>query len=473
MEQFYFHFIATMLHSLWQSALLLLFYAFLLLAKPRLAPLSKRNILLSLLLVQILYSIATFCLLVTNPTQGLLVFIADSIGPLLEQSWLQENAYPIFIAYLLFVVGRMAISYWQWNNFKTDYKRSLQKAPLDLRLFTQTKAYEFGLSRKVSLWCSDFICTPMTFGFWRPIILMPVSLLNHLSIEQAEALIIHELTHIRHRDYLLNWAMIGAETLFFFNPFIRFIVKRIKMERERNCDVQVLNFKYGNILYAEALLKASQVQQQLKVQLTAAGSRKQLFQRITFFTQKENLRFQKTYRSVIIAGYLFTVLVTLLLALTFTQKRLPATVYSNVHQELAQAKPVYNGEKNVAFQAMSLVTKQGTVSGKKPRQQKAASRKSKAAYERQDPSQAFREDESPSLYAMPASSEDIKVEGEEIIIKEEGSDGKKITAAYHAILINGLWTLQPMWLITETPPTGDSSKLKVKDSTQYKRARVQ
>ncbi len=464
MEQFSYYFISTMLHSLWQTALLLLFYGAILLLKPRLAPLHKRNILLSLLLVQVLYSVVTFYLLTNNTTQGLFIIIADSIAPLMAQSWLQGNAYIIFISYLLFIAGRTAANCWHWGSFKKGYKKSLLKASLDLRLFTQSKAFEFGISRKVSLWCSNYISTPMTFGFWKPVILLPMALVNQLSMEQTEALIIHELTHIRHKDYLLNWGLIIAETLFFFNPFVRFIAKQIKMEREKNCDVQVLHFKYGNILYAEALLTISQMQHQLSVQVAAVKNKKQLFQRISFFTRPENLQFQRSRQSIFATGYLATVVITLLLAISFTQKKLSTPLAPKTQEITVTTSKTVTTETSAAFETKLAIDEKEAAIFKQSRameSRKAASAERNALVET---AAYLPEEEDAESYAMPASNQEINVEGKEIIIKDEGSDGKKVTAAYYALLVDGVWTLQPLWLISETSPTTDSLTIKSKDS---------
>ncbi len=463
MEQFSYHFISTMLHSLWQTALLLLFYGILLLFKRRLAPLSKRNILLSLLALQLGYSIATFYLLATNATQGFLTLFADVTTQLLAKSWLQNNASLIFLSYLVLIAARIFSNSWQWHLFKKSYRKHLLKAPLDLRLFTQARAIQFGIKHEVSLWCSNHVHTPMTFGFWKPVILLPVALVSQLSLQQVEALLIHELTHIRHKDYVLNLALVFTETVFFFNPFVRFIAKQIKIEREKNCDVQVLHFKYGNILYAEALLKVSQMQQRLSLQIPAVKGKHQLFQRINFFTRHENLAFHQSQRSVITFWYIGTLLLTMLTAITFTQKKIAPILPLALQKNTSATKPVSTNETYPVFQTQARVTsnkrtpiqKSVTV---KVTEEKIAIQKDKAV------DREVLSEDALGFQVMPASSPEINMEGKEIIIKEERSGGRKITAAYYALLVDGLWTLKPLWLISETKPTADSLPIRRNDS---------
>ena len=470
MEQFSYHFMATLLHSLWQTALLLIFYGVVLMLQPRQTPLSKRNMLLATLATQVLLSIATFYLLASNAAQGLLSALTNSVGSFVSNSWLPQHMQLVFLSYLVIVSLLIASSCWQWNLFKTRYKKTLQKASLELRLFTQCKALEFGISRKVTLWCSNHITSPMTFGFWKPVILLPMALVNQLSMQEAEVLIIHELTHIRHKDYLLNWGLLLVESVFFFNPFVRFIARAIKMEREKNCDIQVLNFKYCNILYAETLLKTSRVQQQLSLQLAAVKNKKQLFQRIHFFSSPANLQFQKTRGGFLLATYFTALLTAALAVVTITQTK-PAAIFSKANSPAKNtALPVKTVEETTVSQTTSTetITQKNVVTTTVKFTEETSKKKHLVKEpELPEPKEILSED-APGFLAMPASIPEMSMEGKEIIIKDQGTDGKTITAAYHALLIDGIWTLQPLWLISEIKANkGDSLATKKRDSVMH------
>src|SRR5688500_16135857 len=81
---------------------------------------------------------------------------------------------------------------------------NITKAAPELRLFVRDIAERMGIKRKVQIWFSHIVDTPVTIGFWKPFILLPVAAVNQLSIPQAEAIILHELNHIRRNDYLIN-----------------------------------------------------------------------------------------------------------------------------------------------------------------------------------------------------------------------------------------------------------------------------
>ncbi len=77
---------------------------------------------------------------------------------------------------------------------------------------------------------------PMVIGHLKPVILIPIGLINSLNADEVEAILVHELAHIRRRDYLVNLLQSFMEIVFFFNPAVLWISQLIKTERENCCD---------------------------------------------------------------------------------------------------------------------------------------------------------------------------------------------------------------------------------------------
>lgn len=94
----------------------------------------------------------------------------------------------------------------------------------------------FGLWRDVSLRLCDRIESPITAGWLRPVVIVPGALLARLSPELLEALIAHELAHIRRHDYLVNLAQSAVEALLFYHPVVWWLSRRIRDEREQIAD---------------------------------------------------------------------------------------------------------------------------------------------------------------------------------------------------------------------------------------------
>ncbi len=151
-------------------------------------------------------------------------------------------------------------------------KEGLVKMPANWRVFVQDTSRQLGITREVRIFLSEKIASPLTIGFLKPLILVPVASINHLTVAQLEAILLHELAHIKRYDYLINILLSVAEISLFFNPFTRLFSTHIRKEREHSCDDWVLQFQYSASTYAEALLRMAQLQASPAFVMAAAGS---------------------------------------------------------------------------------------------------------------------------------------------------------------------------------------------------------
>ena len=97
-------------------------------------------------------------------------------------------------------------------------------------------AAALGVARRVDLKVSAAIDSPLSFGWWRPVILLPAALVAGMDPLLLEALLAHELAHVRRFDYLANLLQTAVETLLFYHPGVWWISGRIRAERELICD---------------------------------------------------------------------------------------------------------------------------------------------------------------------------------------------------------------------------------------------
>ena len=157
----------------------------------------------------------------------------------------------------------------------------LSKCNVDLRIFVQRFAERMGIHKPVHIYISDLISSPVTIGFLKPIILMPMAAINNLTVKQVEAVLLHELAHISRHDYFINLLINFFQTVLYFNPFVKLFAKTIEREREKSCDEIVIQFQYDPHGYASALLvleKNNVMRQRMAV--AASGQRKDLLHRI-------------------------------------------------------------------------------------------------------------------------------------------------------------------------------------------------
>lgn len=97
-------------------------------------------------------------------------------------------------------------------------------------------APRFGVTRPVRLLIGKTLAAPVTAGFWRPFVIVPATLLSGMPAELLEALLAHEMAHIRRGDYLVGVAQKMIEALLFYHPVVWWISARIRQERELAAD---------------------------------------------------------------------------------------------------------------------------------------------------------------------------------------------------------------------------------------------
>ena len=116
-------------------------------------------------------------------------------------------------------------------------------------------AASLGVARGVHVVDSLHVDTPTVIGWLRPVILLPVAALAGLSPSQVEAILAHELAHIRRHDFLVNLLQTFAETVLFYHPAVWWLSARIRTEREHCCDVIALSVCGDAVTYAQALVE--------------------------------------------------------------------------------------------------------------------------------------------------------------------------------------------------------------------------
>ena len=135
------------------------------------------------------------------------------------------------------------------------------------------------VSRPVRLCESVLVEVPTVIGWLRPVILVPASALTGLSAEQLEALLAHELAHIKRYDYLINLLQTAVETLLFYHPAVWWLSAQIRQEREHCCDDLAVATCGDVLTYARALAELEQLRS-VAPQLAVAANGGALINRI-------------------------------------------------------------------------------------------------------------------------------------------------------------------------------------------------
>ena len=213
------------------------------------------------------------------------------------------------VTYLLLLIFPAVRLFKNWQFVQVIKKEGLEKADLGYRLFVQKVAGHLGISKKVTVVVSKLVSSPVTIGYLKPMILLPIAAMNQLSTAQVEAILLHELSHIRRYDYLVNFIVSIIHTLLYFNPFVKFFMNTIEAERENCCDELVLQFGYDKVGYASALLHLEKASGKHKALILAAAGKQNLLTRIEKIVGMEK---KKTFRLIQIVPLLAAMICILL-----------------------------------------------------------------------------------------------------------------------------------------------------------------
>jgi beta-lactamase regulating signal transducer with metallopeptidase domain len=251
------------------------------------------------------------------------------------------------LAYLLLLVF-LSLKWLHCYRFTQRIRQEgISKISVDWRLFVQKLSDQLGIRNNVKIFLSDKVKAPLTIGFLKPVILIPLASINHLNTEQMEAVILHELAHIKRFDYLINLLLSLIEATMFFNPFMQLLSRHIKRERENSCDDWVLQYEYNATNYATALLTIATLQtSRPSFAMNAAENKNALLIRVKRMIEKSEKSFH--YRHQLIALLFITTILSTIAWLSPENKRITTAKtdeFTAVKKEPLSAKvdnPLFN-----------------------------------------------------------------------------------------------------------------------------------
>jgi len=289
----------AVLNSLWQMAIIWVLYSMLTGAFKQ-KPSQKANLATGLLIAGFAWFAYTFISILTiaDPQNTIIsTGIVSESANLELNNWLRKMLPLASILYLLLLILPVFNFMRNYSYVQTIRKNELSKISVDWRIFVKNVSAMMGIRKPVHIWLSGLVTSPVTIGFLKPVILVPVAAINHLTSEQLEAVILHELAHIRRHDYLINLVIRFIQSVLYFNPFVKALVKSIEREREKSCDDIVLQFQYDPHGYASALLtieKSNHLPKPFAV--AASGKKNDLLHRVEWLLgikKKEVISFNK------------------------------------------------------------------------------------------------------------------------------------------------------------------------------------
>ena len=165
-----------------------------------------------------------------------------------------ERWMPFFVLVWMVGVGILAVRLaggWFWM----QRMKSHGAVPADaaLQAIVRRLSRSLHIARTITLLRSPGVDVPTVIGWLKPTVLLPMSALSGLSPLQVEAILAHELAHIRRHDYFVNLLQTLLETLLFYHPAVWWVSGQIRTERENCCDDLAVSLCGDPVVYASAL----------------------------------------------------------------------------------------------------------------------------------------------------------------------------------------------------------------------------
>ena len=288
----------TLVHSLWQGLLLAAVAGLIVICTRKSTPARRYNLLIAALVVFACTVTYTFIdqiqevqvyrtMVFIKPHQPVdnTAYVRIKIStPAFHQfrmindykvfSFLNDHSYTIVLVWFLIVFARCLQLITGLHSLYYMRRRNIFAVDEAWENRVKELAQQLGIRQMISIAESGIAKVPMVIGHLKPLILIPVGLMTALSTAEIEAILVHELAHIRRCDYLVNLLVSLMEIILFFNPAVLWIASLIKTERENCCDDIAVAQTSSKVNYIRALVSCQEYQLSAPAYAMAFSGRK-------------------------------------------------------------------------------------------------------------------------------------------------------------------------------------------------------
>lgn len=164
-----------------------------------------------------------------------------------------------FTLLTIWLIGTISLIGFYWcGSYRLQHIRQFSMRPSnEIQNLFGSCCCRLNMKNDVQIRQSRFVAAPVSFGWKTPFVVLPSQGISNLSVPELEHILLHELSHIRHRDLLTNYLFCGIQALYWFNPLVWLALRQMRQDREAYCDWAVLN-ELGNeterIEYGQTIL---------------------------------------------------------------------------------------------------------------------------------------------------------------------------------------------------------------------------
>ena len=313
----------TLVHSLWQGLLFAMATGLVMLLTRRASAAVRYNILCGLFFLFLGVCACTFlyewsmagsalsnnAVLLADETRGWVVGWIETLG-----RYCSDHAVLIVWTWLFVFAVKSLRMLGGFLYTQRIRHYGVSAAPAGWQQKVNDLCRELGIDRAVKLVESRIVKMPLVTGHWRPVIFMPLGLLTGLPEGEIEAVLLHELAHIRRNDYLVNFVQHVAGNLLFFNPGFLWISALLRDERENCCDDIAIDRTRDRVQFVRALISFKEHDLRMAKLANAFPARKnQLLKRVSRIVHNTNKTLDPAEKVFLVVSF---ALISLLVAAT-------------------------------------------------------------------------------------------------------------------------------------------------------------
>jgi len=282
----------TLVHSIWQLILIAAVLWVVLKLVHRANPALKYGLTVGALVLSFVTAVSTFLYEIDHKKSSTQVFYAGDFNVIFDNPsavqtesalgfgvqeatfWIDQNLSLLvnfwFLGVLLFLFRLLN----SLSEIRSLRKSSSLVTDFQIEKIAYRMAGNMGIKPNVQLRTTESGISPLTFGAFKPMILLPAGLILQLSPAQLEAIITHELAHVKRNDYLVNLLLSGLEVIFFFHPCYWWMNNTLKELRENAADDLVMKAGIEPINLATSLAEVLNFAKQNPPELALAAGKK-------------------------------------------------------------------------------------------------------------------------------------------------------------------------------------------------------
>ncbi|QEC74847.1 M56 family metallopeptidase [Mucilaginibacter ginsenosidivorax] len=309
----------TLLHSLWQGVILAVVTSLILVFTRRQAAAKRYTLMVGALILFALAAIGTFIWEINQttvdkissvsyishnqtPQMPVLGVAGFTPGSAIDRgiSYVNTHVQLIALIWFLVVFARSLQLLAGLQGLHHLRRRSVFTVDDYWKKRVASLSQKLGIKQMIGIAESGIAKVPMVIGHLKPLILIPVGMLTALPPAEVEAILVHELAHIRRRDYLINLLQSFVEIIFFFNPAVLWLSALIRAERENCCDDIAVLETSSKVNYIRALVSCQEFKLSAPAYAMAfPGKRDQLINRVKRMASGNNHSLNIRERSVL------------------------------------------------------------------------------------------------------------------------------------------------------------------------------